>query len=109
MLKTTDRIITLTELQRNARAVVDNAQEEPVAVTLRGRPVVYVVGVGLFDELLARLREASEISIDDSATPRSEAGSAAVRRAQSAVRRHVPAEVSLVDELIVARRGEVET
>ncbi len=57
MLKTTDRIITLTDLQRHAAAVVDNAQTEPVAVTLRGRPVVYVVGVALFDELLDRLRE----------------------------------------------------
>jgi len=65
MLKTTDRIITLTELQRNAGAVVDNAQVEPVAVTRRGRPVVYVVGVGLFDELLERLREreAAEIAL----------------------------------------------
>ena len=65
MLRTTDRIITLTDLQRNAAAVVDNAQEEPVAVTLRGRPVVYVVGVGLFDALLERLREreAAEVAL----------------------------------------------
>jgi prevent-host-death family protein len=65
MLKTADRIITLTELQRNAAAVVGNAQAEPVAVTLRGRPVVYVVGVELFDELMQRLREreAAEITL----------------------------------------------
>ncbi len=60
MLKTTERIVSLTDLQRNASTVIENSQEQPVVVTQRGRPVVYVVGVEVFDELLDRLQTLEE-------------------------------------------------
>ena len=65
MLKTSERIITLTDLQRHAATVVDNAQVQPVAVTLRGRPVVYVIGVELFDQMTDQLavQEAREMAM----------------------------------------------
>jgi len=65
MLKTIERIVTLTDLQRNAGTVVENAQVEPVAVTLRGRPVVYVVGVDQFDRMTSQLaaQDARELEL----------------------------------------------
>lgn len=60
MLKTTERIVSLTDLQRSASTVIENSQEQPVVVTQRGRPVVYVVGVEMFDELLDRLQTLEE-------------------------------------------------
>lgn len=55
VLKTTERIVTVSDLQRNAGAVVLNARVQPVAVTRRGRPIAYLVGVDLFDEMASRL------------------------------------------------------
>lgn len=60
MLKTTERIVSLTDLQRNASTIIENSQMQPVIVTQRGRPVVYVVGVEMFDELLDRLQTLEE-------------------------------------------------
>lgn len=60
MLKTTERIVSLTDLQRNASTVIENSQTQPVIVTQRGRPVVYVVGVEVFDDLLDRLQTLEE-------------------------------------------------
>ncbi len=64
MLKTTERIVTLTDLQRNAGTIVENAQVQPVTVTLRGRPVVYVIGVEQFDELTRLITEREEREIE---------------------------------------------
>ncbi|MBS1251159.1 MAG: Antitoxin RelF [Anaerolineales bacterium] len=44
--------------------IVENAQDRPIVVTLRGRPVVYVVGVELFDELMERLRRLEQRELE---------------------------------------------
>ncbi len=64
MLKTTERIVSVTDLQRNASAIVENAQQHPIVVTLRGRPVVYVIGVELFDEWMERLQHLEQRELD---------------------------------------------
>lgn len=64
MLRTTERIVSLTDLQRNASAVVENARNQPIVVTLRGRPVVYVIGVELFDTLMERLQHLEQQELD---------------------------------------------
>ena len=51
MLKTSERIVSLTALQRKASSVVANARVEPVTVTSRGKPVAVLIGVGLFDRI----------------------------------------------------------
>lgn len=63
MLKTTDRIITLTDLQRKAGTVVENAEIEPIAVTSRGKPVAFVVGVQWFDAVARQLEALDHIEV----------------------------------------------
>lgn len=55
MLKTRERIIPFSDLSKQGRKILDNAQKTPVIVTDDGRPAVYLVNVELFDEIVERL------------------------------------------------------
>jgi len=55
MLKTRERIITLADLQTEPAVVLQNAQKQPLVVTEGGKPVVYMLSVEVFDELMERL------------------------------------------------------
>lgn len=57
MLKTTEWIVTTTELQQNVSIVLDHAQQRPLIVTQDGKPAAYVVSVDFFDSFLERLIE----------------------------------------------------
>jgi prevent-host-death family protein len=57
MLKTTERIITITDLQHDPDTVVRNAQKRPLVITAEGRPAAYVLGVEMFDALMEQLLE----------------------------------------------------
>jgi prevent-host-death family protein len=55
MLKTRERIITISDLQQDPDTVLQNAQQQPLLVTAGGRPAAYVFGVEMFDALMERL------------------------------------------------------
>jgi prevent-host-death family protein len=56
-MKTTDWIVTASDLQANPGVVLKNAKQRPLIVTEGGRPSAYVVSVELFDRLLDYLLE----------------------------------------------------
>ena len=56
-MKTTDWIVTTSDLQANPGVVLKNAQQRPLIVTEGGRPAAYVLSVELFDHLLDHLLE----------------------------------------------------
>ncbi len=63
MLKTTERIIPLTDLQNDLPSVLRNAQKQPLVITTDGRPVVYMLSVEMFDYLVSLFEfEASDIA-----------------------------------------------
>lgn len=49
------RVMTSVEAQNHFGELIDAAQREPVTITRRGRPVVYVVSQQEYDELTKRL------------------------------------------------------
>ena len=49
------RIMTSVEAQNHFGELIDAAQREPVSITRRGRPVVYVVSQQEYDELTKKL------------------------------------------------------
>ncbi len=62
MLKTTERIIPLTDLQNDLAGVLRNAQKQPLVITTDGQPVVYMLSVTMFEELLADLADLATIA-----------------------------------------------
>jgi prevent-host-death family protein len=63
MLKTTEWIVTTSDLQENPGAVLKNARQRPLIITEEGRPAAYVVSVELFDLLFERLLEAEQLEL----------------------------------------------
>jgi len=55
MLKTSDWIVTDTDLQRDPNLILKHAQQRPLIVTAQGRPTAYMLGVEMFDAILERL------------------------------------------------------
>ncbi len=63
------RIMTSVEAQNHFGELLDAAQREPVTITRRGRPVVYVVSQQEYDELTKRLAiNQSQIDIEKAKT-----------------------------------------
>lgn len=62
-MKTTDWIISATDLQADPTAVLQKAQKRPLIVTDEGRPKVYVLSVDAFDELMERLAQLEEAEL----------------------------------------------
>jgi prevent-host-death family protein len=56
-MKTTEWIITKSDLQHHPNIVLNNAKQRPLIVTNEGRPSAYVLSVDMFDSLLERLLE----------------------------------------------------
>jgi len=54
-MKTTDWIVTESDLQADPGVVLKNAKQRPLIVTEEGRPSAYVLSVELFDQLVERL------------------------------------------------------
>ena len=48
------KIMTSVEAQNHFGELIDAAQREPVTITRRGRPVVYVVSQKEYDELIQK-------------------------------------------------------
>ena len=57
MLRTAERIVSVSDLQQNLASVIQNARQQPIVVTAEGRPAVYIVSVETFDGLLERTLE----------------------------------------------------
>lgn len=62
-MKTTDWIVTASDLQTNPSIVLENAKQRPLIVTDAGRPSVYVLSVEMFDTLIERLLELERIEL----------------------------------------------
>ncbi|MEW5987060.1 MAG: type II toxin-antitoxin system prevent-host-death family antitoxin [Chloroflexota bacterium] len=60
MLKTTERIITLADLQQDTDAALRNAQKQPLIITAGGRPAAYLLSVEMFDVLVEYLLETNQ-------------------------------------------------
>lgn len=56
-MKTTDWIVTASDLQANPGVVLQNAKQRPLIVTEGGRPSAYVLSVEFFDHLVEHLLE----------------------------------------------------
>lgn len=50
--------VSITELRRNPNAVIDEADNAPVAVLNHNRPTAYVISARAFEALLERLENA---------------------------------------------------
>ena len=63
MLKTTERIITVSDLHENLDIALHNAKQEPLLVTANGRPSIYMFSVEMFDSMMERIQaiEQSEL------------------------------------------------
>ena len=57
MLKTAERIITMSDLQQTPDMIVQNAQQQPLVIIAEGRPAAYMLSVEMFDTLMERLLE----------------------------------------------------
>ena len=60
MLKTTERVITVSDLHANLDTALYNAKQEPLLVTANGRPSVYLFSVEMFDSLMERVQMLEE-------------------------------------------------
>jgi antitoxin StbD len=49
--------VSITELKRNPRAVIDAADDEAVAVLVHNRPSAYLVPAGAYQRLMDRLED----------------------------------------------------
>jgi len=63
MLKTTERVITVSDLHEDLDTALHNAKQEPLLVTANGRPSIYMFSVDMFDSLMERVQfiEQSEL------------------------------------------------
>jgi len=62
-MKTTEWIITASDLQHNPQVVLNNAKQRPLIVTDEGRPKVYVLSVDMFDSIMERLVELEDLEL----------------------------------------------
>ena len=63
MLKTTERIISEADLQKEITTALRNAQNEPLIITQDGRPTAYLISVDLFDALLESLAQLDDMKL----------------------------------------------
>ena len=75
MINVTD-IHSLTEFQRNARALIGKAKEtkNPLVLTVNGRPEVVVQDAGAYQALLDRVREIEDLAAIREGVAQAEAG-----------------------------------
>lgn len=75
MINVTD-IHSLTEFQRNARALIDRAKEtkNPLVLTVNGRPEVVVQDAAAYQALLDRVREIEDLAAIREGVAQAEAG-----------------------------------
>jgi len=52
-----DASVSITELKRNPRAVIDAADDAPVAVLVHNKPSAYLVPAATYQRLLERLED----------------------------------------------------
>ena len=64
MLKTTDWIVTSSDVQKNLGTVLKNAQQRPLIITEEGRPTAYVLSIEMFDQLFERVLELDRTELD---------------------------------------------
>lgn len=68
MLKTTDWILTVDDVTRDASAVLKNAKKQPLIVTENGRPSAYVLSVEIFDQMFGKLVAQEELQLTTNVT-----------------------------------------
>ncbi len=62
-MKTTDWIVTASDLQADPSVMLENAKQRPLIVTDAGRPSAYMLSVEMFDALVDRLLELEQLEL----------------------------------------------
>jgi antitoxin StbD len=58
-----DATVSITELKRNPSAVIEAAEDEPVAVLIHNKPTAYLVPAATFRRMVERLEDLELVEI----------------------------------------------